>query len=109
MVARAGAGPLPIPYKALTGDKLAAALVEALKPETLERAKELGAKIKDENGSEVGGKSFHDHLKVDELRCSLAPSRVAIWRIKRTEKRLSALAANVLAGEGLLDFSDLKL
>lgn len=109
MVAKAGAGPLPIPYKALTADKLAAALLEALKPETLERAKELGASIKEEEGCEVGGKAFHDHLKVDELRCSLAPSRVAIWRIKRTGTKLSALAANVLAGEGLLDFSHLKL
>jgi UDP:flavonoid glycosyltransferase YjiC (YdhE family) len=109
MVARAGAGPIPIPYKQLTADKLAAALLEALKPETLERAKELGAKIKEENGTEVGGKSFHDLLDVDNLRCSLAPSRVAVWRVKRTKTRLSALAANVLASENLIDFADLKL
>jgi hypothetical protein len=109
MVARAGAGPLPIPYKQLTADKLAAALIEALKPETLERAKELGFKIKEENGCEVGGKSFHDLLDVDTLRCSLAPSRAAVWRVKRTKTRLSAFAANVLASENLLDFADLKL
>ncbi|KAF8850692.1 UDP-Glycosyltransferase/glycogen phosphorylase [Acephala macrosclerotiorum] len=109
MVARAGAGPLPIPYKQLTAEKLAAAITEAIKPETLERAKELGAKIKEEQGCDVGGKSFHDQLDVDTLRCSLAPSRVAVWRIKRTKTRLSALAASVLASEGLIDFSDLKL
>lgn len=109
MVARAGAGPLPIPYKQLTADKLAAAIEEALKPETLAKAQELGAKIKEENGCEVGGKAFHDRLDVDSLRCSLAPSRVAIWRVKRTQTRLSALAATVLANEGLLDFADLKL
>lgn len=109
MVARAGAGPLPIPYKQLTAEKLAAAIFEALKPETLERAKELGAKIKEEEGCEVGGKSFHDFLDVDTLRCSLAPSKTAVWRIKRTKTKLSALAANVLATEGLLDFADLKL
>lgn len=109
MVARAGAGPTPIPYKQLTADKLAAALAEALKPETLERAKEYGLKIKEENGCEVGGKAFHDNLQVDDLRCTLAPSRVAVWRVKRTQTRLSALAANVLAGAGLLDFADLKL
>jgi UDP:flavonoid glycosyltransferase YjiC (YdhE family) len=34
MVARAGAGPVPIPFKQLTADKLAAAITEALKPET---------------------------------------------------------------------------
>lgn len=109
MVAKAGAGPLPIPYKQLTSDKLAAAIKEALKPETLGRAQELGAKIKEENGREVGGKSFHDMLNVDNLRCAVAPSRVAVWRLKRTNTRLSALAATVLAGEGLLDFADLKL
>ncbi|KUJ08881.1 UDP-Glycosyltransferase/glycogen phosphorylase [Mollisia scopiformis] len=109
MVARAGAGPLPIPYKQLTSEKLAAAILEAIKPETLERAKELGEKIKEEQGCDVGGKSFHDLLDVDSLRCSLAPSRVAVWRIKRTKTRLSALAANVLSSEGLVDFADLKL
>jgi hypothetical protein len=109
MIARAGAGPKPIPFKHLTADRLAAALVEALKLETLEKAKELGARIREENGTEVGGKSFHDHLDVPNLRCSLAPSRVAVWRVKRTQTRLSALAAIVLAKEGLLDFADLKL
>jgi UDP:flavonoid glycosyltransferase YjiC (YdhE family) len=109
MIARAGAGSKPIPFKQLTADRLAAALTEALKPETLEKAKELGARISEENGAEVGGKSFHDHLDVPNLRCSLAPSRVAVWRVKRTRTRLSALAATVLAKEGLLDFADLKL
>lgn len=109
MVARAAAGPLPTPYKQLTADKLAASITEALKPETLTKAQELGAKIKEENGCEVGGKSFHDMLDVDSLRCTLAPSRVAVWRVKRTQTRLSALAATVLSSEGLLDFADLKL
>ncbi|KAE8451366.1 hypothetical protein EG329_003995 [Mollisiaceae sp. DMI_Dod_QoI] len=109
MVARAGAGPLPIPYKLLTADKLAEAITEALTPETLERAKELGGLIKEEQGCDVGGKSFHDLLDIDSLRCSLAPSRVAVWRIKHTKTRLSALAASVLASEGLIDFGDLKL
>ncbi|CAG8958393.1 hypothetical protein HYFRA_00011070 [Hymenoscyphus fraxineus] len=109
MVARAGAGPPPIPYKQLTADKLSAALLEALKPETSAKAKELGARIKEEKGTEVGAKSFHDLLDVDSLRCSVAPDRVAVWRLKKTKTRLSALAANVLAAEGLLDFGDLKL
>ena len=109
MVAKAGAGPLPVPYKQLTAEKLAAAITEALRPETLAKAQELGARIKEENGTEVGGKSFHDMLNVDNLRCSLAPSRVAVWRVKRTQTRLSALAANILAGEGLLSFADLRL
>ena len=37
MIARAGAGPLPISYKQLTPERLSTAILEALKPETLER------------------------------------------------------------------------
>lgn len=109
MIASAGAGPPPIPYKELTGEKLAAAILEALKPTSLERAQELGEKIRSEKGTEVGGKAFHDHLDVDKLRCSLAPSRVAVWRVKKSDVRLSTFAASLLVKEGLLSFSDLKL
>ena len=109
MVAKAGAGPLPIPNKQLTSDNLAAAINEALKPTALQRARELGAKIASEKGTEIGAQSFHGKLNVDSLRCTLAPSRAAVWRVKRTNIRLSAFAAATLGNEGLLDFSDLKL
>lgn len=109
MVARAGAGPLPIPYKQLTADKLAEAITEALKSETLEMAQALGAKIKEENGCEQGGKSFHDMLDAESLRCSLFPSKVAVWQIAGQKIRLSALAAAVLADQGLINFADLRL
>ncbi|KAJ4357091.1 hypothetical protein N0V85_009516, partial [Neurospora sp. IMI 360204] len=109
MVAKAGAGPKPIPYKELTADNLAAAIQEALKPETLARAKELGNRIKEEKGADEGGKSFHQFLEVDGMRCSLSPSRVATWRVRRTKVRLSAFAAEVLVREGFLKYSDLKL
>lgn len=109
MTARAGAGPVPVAYKNLTADKLAESIKEALKPESLERAKDLSAKIKAEDGTEAGAQSFHKQLRLSDLRCSLMPSRVAVWRVKRTDIRLSTLAATVLGTEGLLDFSDLKL
>ncbi|KAH6651632.1 glycosyltransferase family 28 domain-containing protein [Truncatella angustata] len=109
MVAKAGAGPEPIPYKKLTGEGLAEAIRTALKPETQERAKELGEKIREEKGSDVGGQSFHQHLDVDSLRCSVAPSRVAVWRVRRSNFRLSALAAAALVDGGFLQYSDLKL
>lgn len=109
MIAKAGAGPKPIPNKELTADNLAAAIQEALKPETLARAKELGNRIKEEKGADEGGKSFHQFLEVDGMRCSLSPSRVATWRVRRTKVRLSAFAAEVLVREGFLKYSDLKL
>ena len=109
MVANAGAGPSPIPNKVLTASKLATAIMEALKPFTLQRAQELGERIRSEKGAENGAQKFHDALDIDSLRCSLAPSRTAVWRIKRTTIRLSAFSAAVLGNEGLLDFNDLKL
>ncbi|KAI9883417.1 MAG: L-arabinitol 4-dehydrogenase [Watsoniomyces obsoletus] len=109
MIARAGAGPPPIPYKELTADNLAEALVYAQQPSTQAKAAELGARISKEVGSETGAESFHRQLDVKNLRCSLAPSRVAVWRVKRTKVRLSALAAAVLGREGIIDSHDLKL
>ena len=109
MVARAGAGPPPIAYKDLSSDALAKSIDEALKPASIERAKEMADKISSEKGSEVGAQSFHRELDIDKLRCQLCPARTAVWRLKRTEVRLSAFAATVLANEGQLDFKDLKL
>lgn len=109
MTARAGAGPMPIAYKELTADKLAGAITEALKPQSKERAIELSDKIKAETGAETGAHSFHKQLREHEIRCSICPGRVAVWRVRRTDIRLSALAATVLGNEGLLSFEDLKL
>lgn len=109
MTAKAGAGPMPIPYKELTADKLAGAITEALRPQSKDRAIDLSNKIKQETGADTGAESFHKHLRPHELRCTICPGRVAVWRVRRTDVRLSALAATVLGNEGLLNFEDLKL
>nr|QCC62991.1 glycosyltransferase [Phoma sp.] len=109
MVARAGAGPDPIPQKRLTADNLADAINFCLRPESLERAQELASRIAAEQGCHTGAQSFHQHLEPDRLRCTLVPSRASVWRIKRTKVRLSAFAACTLANANLLAFEDLKL
>jgi UDP:flavonoid glycosyltransferase YjiC (YdhE family) len=109
MVARAGAGPEPIPYKKLTTAKLAEAIRTVMKPETQERARELGNKIREEKGTDVGAQCFHKHLDVENLRCSIVPSRTAVWRVRRSKTRLSALAAATLVQMGYLQYDDLKL
>lgn len=111
MVARAGAGPSPIPFTELTAESLANQILEALKPETLERAKELGDRIKEENGCAVGAASFHQQMNVKNMRCMMAPSRVAVWQLstKTDHIRLSAFAATVLASEGTIDVNHLTL
>jgi UDP:flavonoid glycosyltransferase YjiC (YdhE family) len=109
MVAKAGAGPHPIPYKQLTAEKLAAAINQALEPTTSEKAAALAAIIESERGTELGARSFQNHLKVDKMRCSLDSNRTAVFRIKRTQVRLSALAFSVLNAERKLELEDVKL
>lgn len=108
-VARAGAGPNPIPHRQLTAGKLADAINFCLRPKTLQRAKELASKIAKEQGCDTGAQMFHQSLEVERLRCSLAPSRTSVWRVKRTRITLSAFAACTLANANLLDLQDLKL
>ncbi|KAL8831072.1 MAG: hypothetical protein Q9170_005452 [Blastenia crenularia] len=109
MVAKAGAGPRPIPHKQLTSENLAAAILDALHPEALQKAQKLGSSISKESGADRGAEDFQEKLDIDSLRCSVAPNRAAAWRVKRTNIRLSSFAAAVLREEGLLDFNNLKL
>ncbi|KAJ4394056.1 hypothetical protein N0V93_003273 [Gnomoniopsis smithogilvyi] len=109
MIAKAGAGPAPTPYKKLTAEILAESITTALKPETQARAKELGESIRQEKGTDLGAKNFHDFLDYDKMRCSIAPSRTAVWRVRRTQVKLSALAASSLVKENVIKYSDLKL
>ncbi|EGP89469.1 UDP-glucuronosyl/UDP-glucosyltransferase [Zymoseptoria tritici IPO323] len=119
MLARAGAGPDPIPHKTLTPAILASAITFCLQPSTLARAADLADKIRAERGAEQGADFFHQHLNVDSLRCALSPSRAAVWEWRPSKQRakvpkapkvrLSAFAACTLANAGLLDFRDVKL
>ncbi|TVY48892.1 Sterol 3-beta-glucosyltransferase [Lachnellula occidentalis] len=113
MVARAGAGPSPIPFKELDAEGLSKAISKALEPETLERAKELGERIREEKGCEAGAASFHKQLDVDRLRCSMCLDKVAVWRVQtkvsKENVRLSAFAATVLGDEGFIDVNQLEL
>jgi UDP:flavonoid glycosyltransferase YjiC (YdhE family) len=58
MVARAGAGPQPVPSKMLTASNLAAAISASLDPNMSRNALKLAAKIKDEKGAETAVKIF---------------------------------------------------
>lgn len=109
MIARAKAGPEPIRHKDLTAENLAEAIQFCLLPETLHQATQLGEKIREEKGTDIGAQSFHHHIDTEKLRCSVSPTRAAVWRVRRTKVRLSSFAATVLVDEGLLEYSDLKL
>jgi hypothetical protein len=109
MVAKAGAGPPPIPHKELTADGLADAITYALKPDSVERAQEMARKISTEDGLAKGVRSFHRTLDMDKMRCQIFPEKPAAWRVRRTQIRLSALAAYTLYDRKVLTWDDLKL
>lgn len=109
LIARRGAGPAPIPFTSLTAENLSAAITQALDPRTIEVSRHIADQSRTENGAEVGAQSFHASLNMDELRCDLVPDRVAVCRVKNKNIRLSAFAAKVLFGEGVLSLKDLEL
>jgi UDP:flavonoid glycosyltransferase YjiC (YdhE family) len=102
IVARAGAGPVPISYKQLTAEKLTDAIKSALEPATKEKVQEISKKMKSESGVRDGVRSFHRHLDLTSLQCAICPSRPAVWHIKHTDIGLSAFAAAVLVEMGRL-------
>ncbi|KAJ5233189.1 UDP-Glycosyltransferase/glycogen phosphorylase [Penicillium chermesinum] len=85
MIARAGAGPRPIPHRQLTADNLAEAIEFCLTPRCRERAAALARTIAAERGTAAGAQSFHQFLDPSRLRCTVAPSRAAAWRLRRTQ------------------------
>lgn len=102
IIARAGAGPDPVPYKQLTTEKLTSAIKHALEPSTMERAEEIGKNMKAETGVLNAAHNFHRHLDLDNLRCWVCPHRPAVWAIRNSKIRLSAFAATTLVEAGLL-------
>jgi sterol 3beta-glucosyltransferase len=109
MIYRAGAGPEPVPYKNLTEEKLAEGIIRALKPDIQCSVREISEKMAGDNGSADAAASFHSSLNYDDMRCMLCPDHVAVWRVKRTNLRLSSLATAVLADNGLLTLRHLEL
>ena len=108
-IARVGAGPRPIPKAKLTAENLTDAIQEALKPATLERAKNLSKKIASESGCDLGAKAFHEKLPKGTLRCPISPSNTNVWKVKGSKDPISALGAAILLDNKVIKIRDLKL
>ncbi|KAI3574588.1 hypothetical protein IWW34DRAFT_884373 [Fusarium oxysporum f. sp. albedinis] len=109
MIARAGAGPTPIPFKKMTAESLAASILFALNTEVKEAAQRLAQTIMQEDGASNAAMDFLNRLDVDELRCDLCPDRLAIWKHKSTGTRLSGFAMTCLVDKKLVQPNDSKL
>lgn len=113
MVAKAGAGAEPIPYKKLTAKRLADAIKILLQPETQNAANSLARNIEVEgDGAENAIKYFLHALPMSGnhcMRCSIFQDGVAVWWLKSTHMRFSALAAEILIRQRKIKWSDLRL
>ena len=113
MVAKAKAGPEPIPYKHLTAEKLAEGIKYCLSQEAAEAAADIGRSIESEgDGARNACQSFQKHMVLNgkhSMRCSILEDRVAVWHLKKTSIRLSALAAHILTEQGYISWRKLRL
>ncbi|PBP17903.1 isoleucyl-tRNA synthetase [Diplocarpon rosae] len=113
MMSKSKAGPEPVPHKELTVDKLADAIKYLLTDEARAAAQKLAEDIEKEgDGSKNAVTSFHRSLVLrgeHSMRCSILEDRVAVWTLKGTSLRLSALAADLLVEKKRLSWKGLRL
>ncbi|KAI3023686.1 CAZyme family GT1 [Aspergillus niger] len=111
MVAAAGAGPTPIPYKELTVDKLANGIQYCLSEQARMSAVAIAAKMQSEAGVKAAVASFHRNLPLECLQCDLDPNLPAVWSFSQNRRKLklSKIAAEVLISHGLIDAKHLTM
>ncbi|KAK2014803.1 glycosyltransferase family 28 domain-containing protein [Colletotrichum eremochloae] len=107
------AGPEAVPYKQLDAEKLAAGIEYCLTDEAKEAAAKVAKDIELEgDGAKNAVRSFHHHLTLsglNSMRCSILKDRAAVWTVKKTNVKLSALAADVIVEHGELSWKKLRL
>ncbi|EHK98999.1 putative Sterol 3-beta-glucosyltransferase [Glarea lozoyensis 74030] len=113
MIGKAGAGAEPVPYKSLTADKLAEGIKQCLTDKAKEEAMVIAKNIEAEgDGAKNAVTSFHRSLVLrgeHSMRCSVLEDRVAVWILKDTRLRLSALAAELLVQKKRISWKQLRL
>ncbi|MCJ1427781.1 hypothetical protein MMC29_005686, partial [Sticta canariensis] len=114
MVSRAGAGAHePIPYKHLSVEAFAEGIQQCLSPEAKAAAEKIAQDIALEgDGASNAVESFHNHLQLQgehTMRCSVFQDRIAVWEVKKSIVRLSALAAELLVLKKKLKWHEMRL
>ncbi|KAK0646083.1 hypothetical protein B0T16DRAFT_153024 [Cercophora newfieldiana] len=107
------AGPEAVPYKSLTAEKLAEGIKYCLTEEAVQAAEKIARDIEREgDGAENACKAFHKHLVLagkNSMRCSILKDKVAVWQLKNTNLRLSAMAADFVVDRGYVSWKKLRL
>jgi hypothetical protein len=93
MVADAGAGPQPIPIGDLTTEALSEAFAACALPEKTARARELAARIRQEDGVELVFASLRRHLPVTAMQCTTGALHLATRYCEHCRQRLCGVCA----------------
>ncbi|KAH8592080.1 hypothetical protein B0O99DRAFT_630414 [Bisporella sp. PMI_857] len=111
MVAAAGAGPNPVPWKELTDQVFASAFNYCLSPTARQAAQSISEKMRHESGVRAAVESFHRHLPMSKMQCSILKDQPAVWTYKKHGQKvlLSNLAVEVLDNHLKIDAKRLKL
>jgi hypothetical protein len=114
MVSKAKAGAHEcIPYKNLTAEKLAKGIKECLTEEAQKNVQKIADSIEAEGDGALNAvRSFHRSLPLHgegSMRCDFLDNRAAAWKIKNTNIKLSALAAEILVNKKKLKWNELRL
>ncbi|KAF1919008.1 hypothetical protein BDU57DRAFT_126423 [Ampelomyces quisqualis] len=114
MVSKAKAGAHEcISYKKLNAERLAEGIRQCLTEEARENVKKIAESIENEGDGALNAvRSFHRSLPLKgdgSMRCDFLDNRVAAWKIKNTDVKLSALAADLLVEKKKLKWSELRL
>lgn len=113
-VAEAEAGALEcVPWKQMTVEKMAEGIKQLLTEEAQQNVQKLAdGMVREGSGAENAVKSFHRSLPLagwHNMRCSIIEDRVAVWQVKGSSMRLSALAAEILIKQDKLKPNQLRL
>ncbi|KAJ1325414.1 sterol 3beta-glucosyltransferase [Microdochium nivale] len=109
MIAHAGAGPPPTPFKTLTADLLADKIEFALRPQAQEAARQVAEHVAQEDGAQAAAKDIHDRLNLDSMRCDVCPDQLAVWEHKKTGAHLSTLAVLCLIDHEVIKVDSIKV
>ncbi|TID06936.1 Sterol 3-beta-glucosyltransferase UGT80B1 [Colletotrichum higginsianum] len=115
VVAKAGAGPAPIPQKELDAMRLAEAIRFCLSPVANQAVQAVAEKMRQEHGVDAAVRSFHRNIPASAMCCHLFPDQPAAWTYEKTSKtgrkslKLSNQAAACLLGSERVKVTDLRV
>ena len=108
MIAAAGAGPSPIPFKALDARNLADAISFCLTPSACHAAARISQMIATETGVQSAVASFHRNLPHAALSCDVLPNTPAVWTYKAPKASRKVIKLSKVAAETLIISRQIK-